>query len=79
MCCRLNGSEYDTNVYSSGLVVKQETNVCGHLAFSTQVEGLTIVYGTGVPTLSPILEQHVSPVNELFTAIGHAFVVNQVN
>jgi hypothetical protein len=59
------------------LVLKSEISLCGFRAFSTQIDGLSVVFGTGM-SVEKIATQHISPYKELATAIGHAFIVNQV-
>ncbi len=61
----------------TGLVLKSEISLCGFRAFSTQIDGLSVVFGTGM-SVEKIATQHISPYKDLATAIGHAFIVNQV-
>jgi Zn finger protein HypA/HybF involved in hydrogenase expression len=42
------------------------------------VDGLVLLKGSGLTTLKQLSDHHVSQVKQLFTAIGHAFVINQV-
>ena len=64
--------------FLSGFVLKKEGNVCGHRAFATQVEDLFVLFGEGMRSLKQIADRHVDPLKELFSAIGHSFVISQV-
>jgi len=58
-------------------VLKEELSLCGFLAFSTQIDDLILVFGSGM-VASKITPQHINQFNELATAIGHSFIVHQV-
>ena len=64
--------------FFAGFVLREDTTVCGHHAYKTQVDGLLVLPGQGIPSLPKVASKHLNPMNELFTAIGHPFVLNQV-
>ena len=54
-------------------MLKDEISLCGHWAYTTQIQGVLVILGTGMATSNQLEAQHI----ELASTIGHTFVVSQ--